>query len=513
MRLGAPDGDRAAASFGTWSGFAAMCLGMFMAILDIQVVVTSLPAIQGALGIPPDQVSWIQTAYLIAEVIAIPLTGLLTRALTMRGLFCAAVTLFCGASAGCAFSGGFGDLIAWRALQGFSGGMLIPVVFTAVFTLFPERQQALATTIGGVLAVLAPTAGPLVGGWITETWSWHWLFLINILPGLLAATTAFGLLPRGQGDAAGLRRLDFPSLGLMAIALAALEISLKEAPGRGWTSPVALALMALFLVSGVVFVRRTLGRGRPIVELGEFRNPAFAAGCALSFLLGAGLYGSVYLMPVFLGFVRGYGALEIGQVMLATGAAQLVTAPIAVQLERRFDARLLSACGFVLFGVGLAMSAFQTPRDGFDEMLWPQLLRGSAIMLCLLPPTRLALGHLPPARVADASGLFNLMRNLGGAIGIALIDTVVYGRAEGHGLRLADALMGGSRDAARFVGLPLKFFDGRPLDNVDSSVIDFARPLVEKAGMVMAINDAWVMLAAFSALGALLSLAMLFRRS
>jgi DHA2 family multidrug resistance protein len=208
-------------------------------------------------------------------------------------------------------------------------------------------------------------------------------------------------------------------------------------------------------------------------------------------------------MPVFLGFVRGHGPLEIGTVMLVMGAAQLLTAPIVVQLEQRYDARLLTACGFLLFGLGLAMNAFQTPRDGFGELFWPQVVRGAAVMLCLLPPTRLALGHLPAGRVADASGLFNLMRNLGGAIGIALIDTVIYGRAEDHARRLADELMAGSRETAEFVGLPLKFFKGVPLTDLDQSAIDFARPLVEKAGLVTAINDAWMMLTGFMVLGIL----------
>jgi DHA2 family multidrug resistance protein len=480
-----------------------MCLGMFMAILDIQVVVTSMPAIQGALGIPADLMSWIQTAYLIAEVVAIPMTGLLTRVLSMRGLFAAAISLFAAASLGCALSHGFAGLIAWRVLQGFAGGVLIPLVFAAVFLLFPERLQGLATTIGGVLAVLAPTVGPVVGGWITETYSWHWLFLINIAPGLSAALTAFAFLPRDRPDWGAARRIDGLSLLIMAAALAALEIGLKEAPGRGWLSPAVLSLLGACLAAGALFVLRSLRRARPVVELRTFRDRRFAIGCWLSFAMGGGLYGSVYLMPVFLGFVRGMGALEIGLVVIVTGAAQLVTAPVVVQLERRLDARLLTACGFGLFGVGLGLSAFQTPATGFDEMLLPQIVRGAAVMLCLLPPTRLALGRLTPEKVADASGLFNLMRNLGGAIGIALLDTVIFGRAGHHARALADRLMAGDREAAAFVGLPLKFFRGVPLTGVDSAAIDFARPLVEKAGLVMAINEAWALLTGFMVLGML----------
>src|SRR6266849_8292041 len=207
----------------TWFGFSLMCFGMFMAILDIQVVATSLPAIQRALAISPDAMSWIQTAYLIAEVIAIPLTGLFTRVLSLRWLFVTAVSLFTLASVGCALSGGFAVLLAFRVVQGFSGGVLIPAVFSAVFLLFPPKLHAVATTVGGVVAVLALTIGPVVGGFITETWSWPWLFLINVIPGLIAAVTTPYLLPRHDTDFAELAKLDTRVLILVAVALASLE--------------------------------------------------------------------------------------------------------------------------------------------------------------------------------------------------------------------------------------------------------------------------------------------------
>ena len=300
-------------------GFAMMCVGMFMAILDVQVVATSLPTIQSALAIPPDRMSWVQTAYLIAEVIAIPLTGFLTRALTMRWLFVPAISVFTLASIGCAASESFAALIAWRVLQGFSGGTLIPAVFSAVFLLFPISRQGLATTFAGVLAVLAPTVGPVVGGWITQTYSWHWLFLINVIPGIVSALVASALLPRAAMRLSEARRLDILSLALLAIALAALEIALKEAPTRGWSSGFVLGLLALSLASGVSFVRRTLSAAQPIVDLATFADRSFAIGCVLSFVLGIGLFGSVYLMPVFLAFVREHDAFEIGKIMLVTG--------------------------------------------------------------------------------------------------------------------------------------------------------------------------------------------------
>jgi DHA2 family multidrug resistance protein len=478
-----------------------MCLGMFMAILDVQVVVTSLPAIRQALGIAPELMSWVQTAYLIAEVIAIPLTGLLTRVLTMRGLFALGLAVFTIASAGCAASASFEALIAWRVVQGFSGGILIPLVFSAVFLLFPFRLQGIATTIAGTLAVLAPTVGPVVGGWITETWSWHWLFLINLLPGVLAVLAGLRCLARDAPDLGHARHLDWLSLCLMALALACLEIGLKEAPERGWRSGLVLGLLALSVCGGAAFVQRTLAARQPVVDLRTLADRDFAVGCWLSFVMGAGLFGSTYLMPVFLAFVRDHGALRIGEIMLVTGIAQLLTAPLAVQLERRFDARLLTACGFSLFALGLALSTQQTRATDFEEMILPQLVRGGAIMLCLLPPTRLALGHLPPAKVADASGLFNLMRNLGGAIGLALIDTVIYSRAPIHADALIGRLKAGDIEAAAAIGLPPGLVTGRPIEHVTPAMEAMVRPLVEKASLVSAINEAWGLLAILMILG------------
>ncbi len=492
------------ANAATWLGFILMCLGMFMAILDIQVVATSLPAIQNALAISRDAMSWIQTAYLIAEITAIPLTGLLTRVLTLRGLFVIAISLFTLASIGCAFSDSFSTLVSFRVLQGFAGGTLIPAVFSAVFLLFPVRLHPVATTLAGIMAVLAPTIGPVVGGWITETWSWHWLFLINVAPGMIAAAATPFLLPRDKPRFADLATLDRSSLALLAIALAGLEIGLKNAPQEGWLSPVCLALFVVSSIAAIAFALRTLKSRPPLVDLSTLRMPAFAIGCALSFCLGVGLFGSVYLMPVFLAYVRHHDAFEIGTIMLVTGVAQLIAAPIAGYMESRCDPRYLSAAGFALFALGLGCSALQSRVADFDEMFWPQVLRGVAIMFCLLPPTRLALGTLSAIQVPDASGLFNLMRNLGGAIGIALIDTILYGRTGGHADALRDRLIAGDISAARAIGLDVQLFAHRPPDVTDATVEAYLRPMVEKAAFALSANEAWTLLACVALIGLLL---------
>jgi MFS transporter, DHA2 family, multidrug resistance protein len=484
--------------FKLWAGFAAMCFGMFMAILDIQIVITSLPVIQAALKIGADRMSWVQTSYLIAEVIAIPLTGLLTRVFSLRWLSAGAIAVFTLASVGCAFSGGFAGLIFWRVIQGLAGGVLIPIVFSAIFLLFERGfQQTLATTMGGVLAVLAPALGPITGGLLTENFSWQWLFLINVGPGIVTLLLGLACLPRDRPRLTLLRSLDWVSLALIALALASLEIALKEAPDRGWVSLVVIGLFCVVAITGFVTVRRP----KPVIDFDLLRDRNLAFGCALSFILGVGLFGSVYLMPVFLAFVRGHGPIDIGLVILVTGMAQLVTAPIAVQLDRHASARLLSAIGFAVFAVGLAMSAFQTPATDYNEMFWPQVVRGGIVALCILPPTRFALGLLPLARVSDASGLYNLSRNLGGAIGIALIDTIMFSRGPEHADRLMDLIKTNPAEAAAAMAITL---DELP-DPQDPMGLLAVMDAIEQASLTFAINEAWMMLAAVTACGLVLT--------
>jgi MFS transporter, DHA2 family, multidrug resistance protein len=491
-----------------WAGYLAMCLGMFMAILDIQIVATSLPEIQTGLAIPLDQLSWVQTAYLIAEIIAIPLTGWLTRLLSLRILFLTALVGFSLASAGCAASAGFATLILFRTLQGFCGGALIPAVFTAVFTLFPDRLHARATAIAGALAMLAPTLGPALGGYITETYSWHWLFLINIGPGIVAGIVALLALETERPDRAARFRLDFASLALLSLALASLEIALKEAPGDGWLSPEALGPLALAVIAGAFCVRRCLARARPLVDFRLLRQPPFAAASFYSLVLGGGLYGSVYLLPLFLGYVRQHSALETGVVMIVTGAAQLVTAPIAALLEKRVAAWRLAGVGYALFAAGLVSNGFMTYESDFAALFWPQMMRGVGVMLCILPTTTVALEGRVGEALADASALFNLMRNLGGAVCIALVDTIVETRAPTHAATLAARLQAGDREAALIVGLPVERFHGVPLPPVDAATQELVRPLLERAGAVASFNEAFILLGAFFLLS-LLALPML----
>jgi DHA2 family multidrug resistance protein len=278
------------------------------------------------------------------------------------------------------------------------------------------------------------------------------------------------------------------------VFLAGFQVVLSEAPAQGWTSPAMLALMGLCLGSGALTLRRCLAHKAPLVQLTAFRQRNFALGCGLNFALGAGLYGATYLLPLFLGVVRHHDPLEIGLIMMVTGAAQLIAAPVATLLERRSDPRLLTACGYALLAIGLIGNGFLDPADDFWALAWQQAVRGIAFMFCLLPTTSLALGAFPPGAVANASGLFNLMRNLGGAIALSVIDTLIQQRAPLHVAALVARLQAGDRATAQFVGLPIDQFIGQPLGPVDQATRDLVAPLVEQAGLTLVLNEAWLLL-------------------
>ena len=477
-------------SWHRWLGYLALCLGMFMAILDIQIVASSLPTIQRALHIAPSDLSWIQTAYLIAEIVAIPLTGWLTRLLSIRWLFIGAVAGFTLASVGCAVSDSFAELLVFRALQGFCGGALIPLVFTSVFVMFPPSSQVLATTLGGLLAMLAPTIGPVMGGYITEHYSWHWLFLINLLPGIGVTLVALVTLRIGRPDWSLWRRVDGLSVFMLAMCLASLQLLLKEGPSHHWRGGYILLWCVATLLPGFLTVRRCLGRSDPLLDLRNFRQRSFVFGCLYSFVLGMGLFGAVYLLPLYLGFVRHHSAFEIGKIMVVMGAAQLLVAPFAAWAEKKITARPVLFFGFALFAAGLFSNASMDYTTDYDALFWPQVLRGVAVLFCLLPATALALNDVPHAKLSNASALFNLMRNLGGAIAIAVIDTILEQRTATHAGELKAQLTAGHLSILRDIGFRSPFMP----TSFSPAAAESMAPLIQRAALVHAFNDAWIML-------------------
>ncbi len=331
--------------------FLAMCFGMFMAFLDIQVVSASLSEIQAGLAASSDEITWVQTSYLMAEVVAIPLSGFLSRALGTRVMFATAAAGFTVASLMCGLSSSMGEMIVWRALQGFIGGGMVPTVFASAYSIFPRRLQPVITPMIGLVATLAPTIGPTVGGYLTDVLSWHWLFFINIVPGIVVTIAAITLIDFDKPDYSLFERFDLVGLIFMALFLGALEYVLEDGPRYDWFEDHDRHAAVVSATSAVIFFVRVLTAEQPIVDLRAFLDRNFALGSMFSFVLGIGLYGLTYLYPVYLGQIRGYNALMVGQTLFVSGVTMFLTAPIVGRLMTRVDPRLMLAFGFTVVAI------------------------------------------------------------------------------------------------------------------------------------------------------------------
>ena len=429
--------------------FAIMAFGQFMALLDIQIVAASLNAIQGGLSAGPDEIAWVQTSYLMAEIVMIPLSGFLSRALSTHWLFAGSAALFTLTSLLCGTATSINEMIAFRALQGFVGGAMVPTVFAVGFTIFPPEKRALIPATLGLVSTLAPTLGPSLGGLITDAASWRWLFFMNVLPGIIIAVTVPLIGRIDRADLSLLKRIDWLHLVSLAVFLGCLQYVLEEGPRHDWFDDARIASAAwASLVGGIVFFERCFYSAAPLVRLTPFRRPTFAIACGLNVVIGFGLYASTYLMPVFLGRVRGYSSAQIGATVFVAGLAMGCGAPIAARLSNRADPRLVVGVGFALFALGLWLLSGVGSEWGFWELFTPQIVRGFAVLLCIVPTVGLGIGGAAPSELRDASGLFNLTRNLGGAIGIATVNTWLQDLGRTYGARIGD-MMGAVPDAAR----------------------------------------------------------------
>src|ERR671921_93964 len=419
--------------------FFCMVFGMFMAILDIQIVSASLAEIQAGLSASSEEISWVQTSYLIAEVIMIPLSGTLSRVLSTRWMFVIASGGFTFMSFKCATATNIDQMIVYRALQGFIGGGMIPTVFASAFTIFPPEKRPVISPIIGLVATLAPTIGPTLGGYLTDLFSWHWLFLVNIIPGIFVTISTYLLVDFDEPDLSLFKSFDWAGLGFMAAFLGSLEYVLEEGPLNDWfQDEVVLVLTIVCVVGAVGFFYRAFNAKQPIVDLRAFTDRNFLAGSSFSFVMGIGLYGLTYLYPLYLGRVRGYSSLQIGETMFVSGACMFLMAPIAGMLSRKLDPRIMMAIGFASFAFGTWLITGLTKDWDFWELFVPQIFRGVGLMICMVPINNIALGTLPPERMKNASGLYNLTRNLGGAVGLALINTVLNNRWDLHLQRLRE---------------------------------------------------------------------------
>lgn len=479
-----------------WIGFLSMVLGMFMAILDIQIVASSLNEIRAGLSASIEEIGWVQTAYLIAEVIMIPLSGTLSRIFSTRRFFAFCSFGFTVMSLGCALSWDLGSLIFFRTCQGFIGGALIPTVFATSFTLFPQEKRAAVGVIIGLVATMAPTLGPTVGGYITQFASWHWLFLVNLLPGFFITVMVLTFIHVDEPQPHLKKSFDWWGTGFMALFLGCLQYILEEGPSHDWLDDSKIAFFStITILSGLAFFIRVFRTSHPIVDLRAFLDRNYAIGCAYSFCLGVGLYGAVYLTPLFLARVRGFNSLQIGLIMAVTGAAQFLSAPLAGILSKKMDLRLMLLSGILLFFYGIYLNAELTSDAAFWEFFWPQAVRGISLMLCFVPINELALGTLPLDRLKNASGLYNLMRNLGGAFGLAYLNTLIIERGVLHLTRLSENLTAARPAVTDFLEKLTAYMGDTIRGDPEQGALKMLYQMTKREALTLTFNDCFYIVA------------------
>ncbi|WP_293003181.1 DHA2 family efflux MFS transporter permease subunit [Nevskia sp.] len=473
-----------------WFGYLAMIFGNFMAILDIQIVASSINQLQAGLSASADEIQWVQTSYLIAEVIAIPLSGYLSRMLSTRIYFVICALGFMLASAACATAWNLESMIVFRVIQGFMGGGMIPTTSAAMFAMFPPEKRVLPQILFGMASTLAPSIGPTVGGYLTQSFSWHWLFLINVIPGLLVSAAVWNLVRIDKPMPELLKTIDLWGLAFLAVFLGSFEYFLDEGPRNDWFAKDSVAICAVTAVlGGTLFFWRSFTAKNPIVDLRAFGNRNFAIGTVLASALGMGLYTLIYLTPLFLGQVRGYNSLQIGQVMIVQGAAMFFTAPLAGKLLKVISLRTMVALGLSLAATGAWLNGHLTADWGALQFALPQVLRGSGFLLCFFSMTNIALGTLPPAELKNASGLFNVMRNIGGAIGLASVNSLINSRTWLHWQMLGESVQADHpavRDAMTA---------GRALTGSDAGAMSLIARQMQQQVAVMTYSDMFTMIA------------------
>jgi len=447
------------ASVTVWIAVLAAMIGSFMAILNIQITNASLLNIEGGIGTGVDNGSWISTSYLIGEIVVIPLTDYLSRVFSFRRYMLASATLFAVFSVACAFTHDLPSMIAMRGLQGFAGGVLIPMAFTLVLTKLPKPQQPIGLAVFALSVTFAPAIGPTIGGYLTENYGWQTIFFVNVLPTIVMVTALYLTLERQPMQLKLLKEGDWAGIFTMAIGLSALQTVLEEGNKDDWfSSPFILRLAAIALVSLSLFVAIELMIEKPLIRLRLLTRRNFGFGTIAMTMLGFALFGSVYILPAYLGQAQGYNAEQIGEVLAWTGLPQLILIPLVPRLMQRFDTRYIAFTGLMIFAYSCFMNTAMSPDYAGDQLWIPNIVRAIGQAMVLTPLTSVTTGDIAPQDAAAASGISNMFRNLGGAIGTAVLATVITKREQFHSNIIGQSVTLGREEVRSRISQMTDFF-------------------------------------------------------
>ena len=494
-KTGARDAKAPSPSLRDWLGVLAMGTGLFMAIMDVQIVTSSLTQIQGGLSASADEIAWVQTSYLIADVVMVPLSGMMSRLLSTRVLFVTATLGFTGASVLCATASSLGQMIVYRAMQGFCGGAMTPTVWPVVYSKFRGRQLATVIAIISVILSMSSTLGPTIGGYLTDTFSWHWLFLVNIVPGIAVAVAVWLTIDIDKPELSLLRHFDLCGLVLMALFLGCLQYALQEGPRWDWLADETIrAAVVVSAIASAFFFWRVLTYHEPIVDVRAFLNRNFALGTFFTFTIGIGMYGTTYLVPLFLAQVRGYSALQIGLTVIVVGLVTMVMSPASAYMARKLDLRVMLSIGLGLFAFSMYLTATLTNQTSFWELFVPQAVRGLGLICCYLPANLIALGSLSTDKMRNAAGLYNLTRDLGGAIGLAAIGTIMNNRLHFHWNRLIEDINPARPAVQHFLEMQSGRLETLVPGDAGRAAVRLLANMVQREALVMTYNDALMLI-------------------
>ena len=499
----------------TWIAVVGAALGAFLAILNIQIVSSSLADIQGAIGAGVDEGGWITTAYLVAEIIVIPISGWLARVFSVRLYLLVNTFAFLVMTVACAFTSNLGQMIVVRALQGFAGGVLIPLAFSIIMTRLPPSKHTIGLSIYAISAIFAPSIGPVIGGWCNETFGWQAIFFVNLAPGAVMFAMLWFSLDGEPLQLDLLRRGDWLGIATIAIGLGSLETVLEEGEKDDWfgsTFIVRLAVIAA--VSLVAFIAVQLTRRTPLLNLRLLARRNFGLGTVANFFFGFSMYGWLYIVPLYLARIQGYNAEQIGGVLIWIGLPQLAIIPVIPRLMRWVDPRRLVIVGFILFIAGSLLAANLSSDFSGPQFIASSLVRALAQALVMTPLSAIAVAGIEREHAGSASALYNMIRNLGGAIGIALLQTFLTKREQFH----SDVLTGqisllGEATRARLEALAQRFMT----HGVADIALAHREAAVAVAGVVrrqaymLAYSDAVILQSAL--LGLALALALLLKKT
>ena len=488
-------GERASAQ--DWLAVFAGALGALIATLDISIVNSALPQIQGEIGATGTEGTWIATGYLVSEVVMIPLSAWLSRLLGMRTLLLSCSSLFTVFSVVCGFSNSLALMIIGRVGQGFFGGALIPTAQTIVRTRLPPSQIPVGMTLFGLIVLLGPLLGPVMGGWLTENWSWQWCFFINIPVALALGFLLLTGLPHEPPKLEELAQADWFGIAGLTVGLSCLTVVLEEGQREQWFQSNLIIGLSICAVLGILLLAYAqLTSPKPVIKLRLLRNRTYGSVILIIISIGMVLYDILYLLPQFLGGVAGYNAEQAGWVLALSGLPAFMMMPLLPRILGRGDTRIVVFCGLVCFAWSCFLDIHLTPQSAGGDFVFSQLLRGVGQILSFMPLNQLSVGSVSRQDTADAAGLFNMARNLGGSIGLALLGVFIDRRTEFHADVVRESATANSVLLQERLAGQAAVFTERSGDAIHSNgqAIDQLALQIHQQAMVMTYSDCfWVL--------------------